>query len=533
MGKFRNAWSVFLRQALITGNSCLALPWRADTQQYRLNEKKLIPYGNGILEEEFYSKGDYVQSYSAAPSFEALDVFNVWLDPYAENPRRANLIRKFSLPKAQLYTMLAEGEIDCTKEAIEASSYWESDEEYLRNDLRTFVGITREDTHRGMATLYEYWGDVVCEDEVYPNRRLLMLGDHLVVNEEIPYECGKPFVWLSLIETPRQPYGLGVVQPNLGMLHQLSILTNQRLDNLELASNVMWSLVNDGLTQPEEVVSEPGKVYAVSQHGNLQPIPPPPQAYTATYQEYALLEQLIDKSFGTGAYVGSGQGRGGERVTAAEIAAVREAGGNRLSAIHKAIEDTALTEVLDKTFALIRQFTLKKEVVRIANEDSNFEYYEVEPSDLNIRIKLVPLGSEHVLDRQKYINDRVTFLTTVSQVPQMAQMLNYERILKDLLMHWGFTDPEAYLKPPAEESAELAPQDPMQAIADEAGQVGGAGMQAYLSSQMAADGGMSLAQETGLVQSPTLSESTNDPTLNSVPTDGGIPPELAAALAGG
>lgn len=513
MGKFRNAWSTFLRQALITGNSCIALPWRVDTQTYRKTDKKLIPYGDGILEEEFYTKGEYVHSYSAAPSFECLDIFNVWLDPYADSPRRANLIRKFSLPKSQLKVMMVEGEISCEYEDIENAQYWESDEDYLRNELRTYVGIEQQETPKGMATLYEFWGDVIWEDELCPNRRLLMLGDKLVANEEIPYECGKPFVWLSLIETPRQPYGLGIVQPNLGMLHQLSILTNQRLDNLELASNVMWSLVNDGLTQPEDVVSEPGKVYPVAQHGNLQPIPPPPQAYTATYQEYALLEQLVDKSFGTGAYVGSGQGRGGERVTAAEIAAVREAGGNRLSAIHKAIEDTSLTEVLDKTFSLIRQFTVEKEIVRISNEDSNFAYYEVEPTDLNVRIKLVPLGSEHVMDRQKYINDRVTFLTTVSQVPQMAEMLNYERILKDLLMHWGFSDPEAYLKPPQE----AAPTDPMAQIADEAQEVGGASLQQFMSSQLQADGGMSLAQSTGLVPPPT---ENYDPTSDTTAIPG-------------
>jgi len=517
-GKFRNAWSIFLRQALITGNSCLALPWREDSKTYRVNKKHLIPYSQGVIEDELYAKGESVTSFSSAPSFECLDVFNVWLDPYAETPRRANLIRKFTLTKAELHSMVDAGEIECDHSDIASASYWESDEEYLRQDLREYVGITREEGHRkGLVTMYEFWGDIILDDRVLPNHRLLMMNDKLVLEEPCEYECGRPFVWLSLIETPRQPYGLGIVQPNLGMLHQLSILTNQRLDNLELASNVMWQVVDDGLNSPEEITSEPGKVYRVSQPGNLQPIPPPPQAYTATYQEYALLEQLIDKSFGTGAYVGSGQGRGGERVTAAEIAAVREAGGNRLSAIHKSIEDTALSDTLEKVFQLIRQFTLKKEIVRVANEDSNFAYYEIDPEDLNTKVHLTALGSEHVMERQRYIQDRVTFLTTVSQVPQMAQLLNYERILKDLLMHWGFSEPEAYLNPPKEE-VEMNPQ---QQLLDSAKETGGQSLQSLVSNHLQADGGMSLMGELGLTQ-PGL-----------VPTDDTANANIAADVAAG
>jgi hypothetical protein len=164
-------------------------------------------------------------------------------------------------------------------------------------------------------------------------------------------------------------------------------------------------------------------------------------------------------------------------------------------------------------FQLIRQFTLKKEIVRVANEDSNFAYYEIDPEDLNTKVHLTALGSEHVMERQRYIQDRVTFLTTVSQVPQMAQLLNYERILKDLLMHWGFSEPEAYLNPPKEE-VEMNPQ---QQLLDSAKETGGQSLQSLVSNHLQADGGMSLMGELGLTQ-PGLVP-TDDPATTNIAAD--------------
>jgi hypothetical protein len=264
-----------------------------------------------------------------------------------------------------------------------------------------------------------------------------------------------------------QTYALGAIEPNAGLIHELNIITNQRLDNLELAIDSMWTIRQDGLLQPNEVFTEPGKVFVVADHNDIEPLPHGSKDFSVTYQESGVLEQFIDKNFGTGALIGGGQPRGGERVTAEEIQAVRDAGGNRLSNIHKHIEDTALLPLLNKVMRLMQQFVEQDELVKVANGDETSDYYTVGQDELNQEWTLKPLGADYVADRKHYVQQRLDFLQAVIQVPQMAQKLNYDAILHDLVHHFGFDEPDRYIvdgtpspAPSPEEAGMGQPTDP-------------------------------------------------------------------------
>jgi hypothetical protein len=288
---------------------------------------------------------------------------------------------------------------------------------------------------------------------------------------------------------------MGAIQPNLGLLHELNIVTNARLDNLELSIDTMWTLRADGLLQPDQVYTEPGRVFPVDDHDDLRPLAPPNQNYVVTYQEAAVLEQFINQNFGTGALIGGSQPRGGERVTAEEIQAVREAGGNRLSNVHKHIEETALIPLLQKVMRLMQQFVTEDEVVRVIGDNGEVgEYYQVGVEEINHDYTLKPVGSDFLTDLKRRVKSILDFLQAVVQIPQMAPLVNYELILKDLVTLFGFDNPERYLMKPQQQQApateeEVAPPAPEEGgIEEELYSMGGRPLQQALMNDATAGG---------------------------------------------
>jgi hypothetical protein len=329
-----------------------------------------------------------------------------------------------------------------------------------------------------------------------------LLNGKVIKYEQSTFWCGTPFIIGTYSMTGHSPYGFGGIQPVLGLLHQLDIVTNQRLDNLELAINNMWTLKSDGVLQPDEVYTEPGRVFQVSDHGDLQPLASQSQSWAVTYQEAGLLEQTVDKSFGTGNYISSNQQRSGERVTATEVAAVRDAGGNRLSTVHKHIEETALIPFLGKLFTMVHQYTTEPVSVRVAGDGADeYNYWELEPTDFNMPVKLRPIGSDNVIERKAYVQSRLEFVQAVSGLPDVAARLNMDMFLTDLLNHWGFDEPERYLKkaePQQEQTAQVLPTptsgNPLQ-DAVQSGQLPNVGMANALQQQISADGGMNMMNQ--------------------------------------
>lgn len=491
---FKSAWNVFIRQMVVTGTSVIALPWR--TTSTKKPQRKPTEL-QGDIDTTYEVVMEDVVEYDA-PSIEVLDVFDCYIDPHGHDPNKGNFIRKLRKTKGEVINMIKSGEYDC--DAIDVINY--SSEGYdtstSRRDMLTmFEGLQVRSWHpTELVELVEYWGDIYDAEtgELAENMVVTLLGDKLLSYEPSPFWCGKPFIIGTYSLTGHSPYGFGGVQPTLGLLHQLDTITNQRLDNLELAVNSMWTLRSDGVLQPDEVYTEPGRVFLVADHDDLRPLQPPAQTWTVTYQEAGLLEQSIDKTFGTGNYISSNQQRSGERVTATEVAAVRDAGGNRLSIVHKHIEETALIPMLSKLFTMVQQYTVEDVVVRVASDEPDaFEYWALSPEDFNTPLKLRPVGSDNVIERKQYIQERLEFVNSVAAIPEVAQMLDMKRIVIDLLQHWGFDEPEAYLKSaeaPSEDVVAPSPlQDPMSAAIAQAPSTGVANA---LQAQQMADGGASM-----------------------------------------
>lgn len=513
---FISHFEMFLRQMVITGSSVMALPWRYETSKFK--KKVKVENTPDIQSTEHGKKAKFKtvteeRTLTNRPDFEVISVFDTFLDPEAISIQESDFVRRIVKTKAELHDLVDSGyyknvtPIDVVKaNAYGANATYNSQRRSTEDLLHSFQGITLEQgfSWNQRVELYEYWGDVTVDGKVYRDVTATIMGDKLLRFENNPYWCGKPFVYGTYTPVVHSITALGVVEPSLGLLHEFNILTNQRLDNLELSIDSMWEYINDGTLQPEDIFTKPGRVFPVSQPDTLRPIQMP-QAYTITYDESAVLEQRIDKNAGTGALVSANAARDAERVTAAEVRATRQAGGNRLSGVHKHIEETSLIPLLDKLFRLFQQFVNEDDVVRIPGENpGEFDYASVGEEELQFNFKLVPVGADHVADREFEISQRMQFLQVVSSRPEMSQHVNYFNFMLDLARRMGIDDIEQFIQ--EEKNNELMqqamgsgqPQQPnqqqqgLQQAQQSLHDVGGRTMQGAVEDNMAADGGADL-----------------------------------------
>jgi hypothetical protein len=214
-----------------------------------------------------------------------------------------------------------------------------------------------------------------------------------------------------------------------------------------------------------------------------------------SYQEVGTIQAQVEQTTGTGPLVSTGQPRGGERVTAQEVQMVREAGSNRLSTVHRHIEDTLLIPILQRSLDNIRQFIKGKRVVRIANttRSDSYDYYEITPSDIkSYQYRLKPRGADYIVEQREYIQKRTAFVQLVVSVPQFAEKIDFDRVLHDLLQNWGFEEPEAYMKSSTPEQGQPA------TMAGSLEEMGGTGLVNAANEQLAVDGGSdALSRLTG------------------------------------
>ena len=437
---FRSEWQHFLRQLTITGMSTFACYWEDENEESEVE-------------------------------FETIDNFDIWVDPTCADADRAVIRRilktRADIVESDLYDMTLQ-------EMRELPEMGYDNNQTKKDELMRFTGVQPQVLDMTeQLELYEYWGDIHLGDKTYKDVVATICGNKLLRLEQ--NVDGTPFVIGSYIPIVRQPYPMGASQPSLGLLHAQNSFLNQRLDNNEICINQMFTLLEGAGIAVEEVFSEPGKVFSVTSHDAIRPVQLQAGNVQTAYEEQQALDRRIDQNYGTIPMVGLGQGRQAERVTATEVQAVRDAGGTRLSNVHKHIEDTSLKPVLKKVLDFYQKyFTKQQDVVRVANPKiaGAYDYIGVEPKDLKLSYSIAPVGAEGVLERQRAVDNVTNFITLVTQIEPFSQYVDFEALFDYLLEKWDFDEPDRFKKAPEQ----AQPQTPQAQVAATAQEIGGDSM---------------------------------------------------------
>jgi hypothetical protein len=406
-------------------------------------------------------------------------MFDCWVRGSGRDPMKTDFVRRVYMSRAELRDEIAKGCYDlCDELVVDQIAGVRAIKEYER--VQQFQGLRPNKDNNDICEVYEYWGKICVDGEEYKNVVVTFADGVLLRVEENKYECGIPMVFCSYIPVLDTVYGIGALQSSLGLIHVLNILENQRLDGVELTVNPMWTKKSSSSLDSVDVYAEPGKVLEVDEHDDVRPMPPAQFNIGISYQEANYVESAIDKNSGTGPLVGAGASRNGERVTAAEIAAIREAGGNRLSGVHRRLEKRGLTRALDKIIKIYKQYKSTKSIVRYAGAKAGqYDYAEVTPADMQV-LRIEAKGSEHIIENRKKLQDIYDFLAAVNQDPEMAKLIDKAAVLRRLMRNLPFDDPEEFLVREKEPAV-----DPIT-------QIGGQSGANAINQQMQVDGGNQL-----------------------------------------
>jgi hypothetical protein len=405
-------------------------------------------------------------------SFKTINSYDLHIesaDRYDE--RYSYSFREVELNYAAFVSWVDEGLLEVKVEDWQALTEKQSTRDGDLFSNRDVVPIANKES----VLVYEYYCPI--------HKKLYRLIDNDIVFEAKVDDC--PWLISLLFETPEDSYALSLLDSSLGLILANNILHNRRLDNMALSVDNMWLFVDDGVTNPEDIKAEPGKVITVGSPDAIQPMRPPANNFNITYDEEAVLDARIDRNIGTGAMISANSYRTGERVTAEEIKSVKDAGGNRLSDLYEHLEQTVIIPLLERSYKLLKANTSKSKIIKLASSIPNVsDYYKMLPEDLKHNYVVRVTGTQSVINRDRNISLITEFLGLVSSVPQFQELVDFSNLYTDLLVKFGFDDPQRYLKK-AEPEAAPQPQSPVQALTQEAASIGGAPLAGAVEQQIA------------------------------------------------
>lgn len=484
--KFLVEMEAYLRQMAITGNSVLAMPWEDEL---------------GI-------------------HFETLDIFDCYYNPREIHSDKSPFVRRVTQTRADIiekmqskYYTLKGGTHDVMTMAPFNRTFGMAHEiEYDNHGqlIRQFNGIAITTCAlTDKMPVLEYWGDIQLPGIIIRDAVATVCCGHLLRLVPNPYKCGRPFVFGTFIPVVRQVYGLSAIQSSSGMIHALDVTLNQMMDGVELAVNPMYTMEPDANLRPQDIRLEPGAILPVDRHGALAPVMPPQNNFGLSFQNIQFLESTTNRNIGIGPLVGSAPMRSGERVTAREVEAAQDAGGNRLFLVFTHIKNTALDEILVKLLSITQQFTDVDEVVPVQQGDIT-TYYDVGTRELQFKYKIAARGAEFIIEQEDRVNRMLQLLGIVQSLPpEKAAAINMDALLADIISVLMHEDPDRYLVPKETPGQEQLEPSPMAAA------------ELGIQESMMADGGQAMLQQALGIDIPG---GVNNGNLGINPSPAGVEP---------
>lgn len=400
--QFKTNFGIFLREMVIAGTSALMFPWVEDNAK-----------------------------------FQVLSPFEFLLDPEAQDPNEANFIRSYSMSPVRFRQHVEDETFNLVDSAqlrdiLDGQTYatphqagFDIDRNAL-DSLRSLMGMSDFTRHSNKSvTVFEFWGELELNNVVLKNVRASWTESGTLLNLETNPYGHKPFMIGTYLRLSSSPYGIGALQPISSQLYYKDTLTSRNADNVAVSSDTMMEVVMDGVIDPDDVYIAPGKKIFVTQSGSVNPINLP-YAGGATMQDLQVLEQTADKAIGTGPYIGVGNGRAGERVTAAEVQAQQQTGDNRLTDVFVDLEAQVMLPFI-KVFHQYCQKYSQGGVLAMGDV-----YIQVNPGILQFPFDVISLGANHVADKEYNLRQMMDWLGIVAQNQQMAQMVNWAAVTQKL-----------------------------------------------------------------------------------------------------
>ena len=256
-----------------------------------------------------------------------------------------------------------------------------------------------------------------------------------------------PFSSICPIPIPHKFYGLSVAETVQDIQLVRSTLTRNLLDNMYLANNGRFQVVEGQVNIDDLLTNRPGGIVRTRSPNALQPI------QTPALQQYSF--EMLDywekiKSGRTGVNPAT-QGLPADilksHVTQGAVQGALSNAQGRVELIARIFADTGVRSLFKSIYNLIQRYEDGKKVLRLNND-----YYEVDPSswkeDLDVNIE-VGLGSG---DQDVRLNNLSSYAGLVEKIAQQTDNIvspeNIYNLAKEIGTEMGIKDTDQYISPP-------------------------------------------------------------------------------------
>jgi hypothetical protein len=267
-----------------------------------------------------------------------------------------------------------------------------------------------------------------------------------------------PFSSICPIPIPHKFYGLSVAETVQDIQLVRSTLTRNLLDNMYLANNGRFQIVEGQVNIDDLLTNRPGGVVRTRSPNALQPI------QTPALQQYSF--EMLDywdklKSGRTGVNPAT-QGLPADilksHVTQGAVQGALSNAQGRVELIARIFAETGVKSMFKAIYNLIQRYEDGKKVMRLNNS-----YYEVDPSswieDLDVTVE-VGLGYG---DQDVRLNNLSSYAGLIEKIAQQTDNIvspdNIYNLAKEIGTEMGIKDTDQYITPPQPVEPQPSPQE--------------------------------------------------------------------------
>jgi hypothetical protein len=379
----------------------------------------------------------------SGPSFEVGSIFDFLIDPYSPDPARPLMFKRSWISDSALRRLGTRNRFGYSVyedvedvPPMERRTGKDSDKEV--SIMSTFgIEAPPGDAHE----IIECWGTIEAPGDGGVGKKPYVNFVGAVINRQRLVRFEPSYLWSGKAavgmakyrDVPGQVYGIGPLEPVLGLQDLINARTNQLIDIVSYSINPEYKAYDDSRLA-SEFVSAPNKIHWVQDMDNLQVIQKDLRGLNVAMGDVELLKQEFMRMVKS-ASPASGPSDESATKTRQQGAAV----GNDLAKIAAYIEETGLAPIMDLFIELNAQYLPKATAVRMI-ESGQPVFKEVSPETIRKGYLARVKGTSFALDKQERLDKLLMFLQMVIGSPLATSAVDLLALYKKVYEELGFGD---------------------------------------------------------------------------------------------
>mgnify|MGYP003131639778 FL=1 len=267
-----------------------------------------------------------------------------------------------------------------------------------------------------------------------------------------------PFSTVCPIPIPHKFYGLSVAETVQDVQLIRSTLTRNLLDNMYLANNGRFQVVEGQVNIDDLLTNRPGGIVRTRSPNALTPIATP----SLSANSFQMLQYWEDIKTGRTGVNPKTQGLSADvlktHVTTGAVTAALTNSQGRLELIARVFADTGVRNMFKQIYNLVQRYENRKRVVRLNNQ-----YFEIDPAswreDLDVDIEVgIGYGDQDI--RLQNINMFATLIEKIgTQTKGIVNPQNIYNLAVEIANEMGIKNVDKFVSQPSQEPLPPTPQE--------------------------------------------------------------------------